>query len=342
MPEFYTCYRRLLELYDAQPKDLAYQAAGAAETARWQERVREELGRMAGLPRMTSCPLDPRHLETVKEDGYFREKWRIETEPGVFMPFYLLLPAGERQTPLPAVIAPHGHGSFGKEGVAGTIGESGAYGQELVKAGFAVLCPDARGFGERREEPTQEEGKENASSCDILNFTAISLGLTLTGMWVWDLMRLMDFVEAEPRLRSGAACCGFSGGGLQALWFAALDRRVTGAFVSGYMHSYRGTLLRTNLCGCNFVPGLWERCDPGDIAALIAPRPLFIESGREDPLNGEDGIVDAMGQAAVIRQAYAALGAETALRHMIFEGGHRWDGREAPAFFRTLFEREGA
>ena len=52
------------------------------------------------------------------------------------------------------------------------------YGLTLVKADYgASFCPDA-------EEAVNEE-----NSCNSLNNAAISMGLTLTGMWVWELMK---------------------------------------------------------------------------------------------------------------------------------------------------------
>ena len=39
-------------------------------------------------------------------------------------------------------------------------------------------------------------------------------------------------------------------------------------------------------CSCNYVPHLFEHVDMGDVGALIAPRPLLVETGTHDDLNG--------------------------------------------------------
>lgn len=337
MATFYTSYERLLQEYDQCGRKDAFQKDGRTHFSEWKERTRTDLKNLSGISRTETCPLEPQKLEETDCGTYRREKWVIQTEPGVWMPFYALFPKLTKGEKLRPILAAHPHGSVGKEGVAGTwrSGRPGeAYGEDLVQAGFAVFCPDARGSGERRELPDQDPGKENAASCTLLNNAAISLGRSLTGMWIWDLMRLADFVETLPQVdASRLGCCGFSGGGLQTLWLSALDDRVKAAYVSGYFHSYRGALMRTNLCGCNFVPGLWEYTDVGDIGALIAPRPLLIESGREDPLNGEDGIEDAIRQVKITREAYDLLGASEKLKHLIFEGGHQWYGKGIAEFF---------
>ena len=97
----------------------------------------------------------------------------------------------------------------------------------------------------------------------------LPLGQTVTGMWAWDLHRLIDYVQTRDDCQADRiGCAGLSGGGLQTLWATALNRRIRCAVVSGYMFGYKQSLLdmHTN-CSCNFVPHLYEHLDMGDIAA---------------------------------------------------------------------------
>jgi dienelactone hydrolase len=216
--------------------------------------------------------------------------------------------------------------------VAQTIAQHNyAYGEHLVRAGFVVLCPDARGFGERRERVTLDDGDILGSSCRVLNNMALPLGQTVTGMWVWDLMRLIDYAATRQDCDiTRLGCAGLSGGGLQTLWLAALDERVRCAVVSGYFYGYKDALLRLSQnCSCNYVPGLWQLADMGDIGALIAPRPFLIETGRADALNGARGVANVTKQVELARQAYTLLGVTDRLAHSVFQGAHRWDGVEA-------------
>jgi dienelactone hydrolase len=343
----------LLARFERECRGMGLRAQSATELAVWRDELRARLRAIIGVDTMRPCPLDPQAGTPEPCDGYIRTRVVIGVEPEVRMPLYVLTPPdlrrGERR---PVVLAPHGHASAGKAAVAGradipevaqTIAQHNyAYGVQLVRAGFVVLCPDARGFGERREDVTLDDGDMLGGSCRVLNNMALPLGQTVTGMWVWDLMRLIDY--AETRADCDAArvgCAGLSGGGLQSLWLAALDERVRCAVVSGYFYGYKDALLRLSQnCSCNYVPGLWQLADMGDLGALIAPRPLLIETGRRDRLNGERGVANVTEQLAITRRGYALLGGEERLAHSVFDGEHRWDGAAAlPWLARWLDER---
>lgn len=292
---------------------------------------------------MVPCALNPRSAGVEHMDGYTREKMFIETEPGVIMPFYVLKPEGVLPgDKLPAVIAPHGHAGGGKSAVCGiddgderlkrAIREFNyAYGAQFVREGFLVFCPDARGFGERAEKYRQSGEYLLDSSCALLNAMALPLGMNVTGMWTWDLMRLVDYILTRDDADGARLnCAGLSGGGLQTLWLAAMDERVGNAVVSGYFYGYRQALLElNNNCSCNYVPGLWEWADMGDIGALIAGRGLFVETGDGDPLNGADGLDNVYPQVEIVREAARLLKNEESVRHHVFAGPHRWCGEQS-------------
>jgi hypothetical protein len=172
---------------------------------------------------------------------------------------------------------------------------------------------------------------------------AVPLGQTVTGMWVWDLMRLIDYIETrEDCISECIGCAGLSGGGLQTLWAAALDERISCSVISGYFYGYKQSLLEMpDACSCNYVPRLWEKVDMGDIGALIAPRPLLIETGNQDELNGREGIGNVIPQVEITKKAYSLYKAEENLYHHIFNGGHRWNGEKAvPWLIKWLFGTE--
>ena len=313
----------------------------AAQLWAWQDQTREKLSSLLGLDTFQPCEPQPGYGPVEQLDGYTRQRIEISTEPGIRMPFYALVPgdltAGERR---PVVLAPHGHGGGGKEAVAGNREipaiaaaiDSGNYdyGVKLVQAGYVVLCPDARGFGERREKPLQTDAQILLSSCQIINQMALPLGQTLAGMMTWDLMRLVDYAVTRSDCDGErVGCVGLSGGGLQTLWLSIFDRRIKVAVTSGYFYGFKDALLYLNTnCSCNYVPNLWQLVDAGDLGALICPRPLLIESGRNDPLNGARGLDNVTEQLAITRQAYQVAGVTERLEHSVFEGGHRYDGRD--------------
>ena len=167
---------------------------------------------------------------------------------------------------------------------------------------------------------------------------AYPLGQTVTGMWTWDLHRLIDYIQARSDCKPDRiGCGGLSGGGLQTLWATALDSRIRCAVISGYLYGVKESLIDLSHCSCNYVPRLYEYADMGDIAALIAPRPLLIETGTRDDLNGASGIKNVLPQVAIIRKAYRLLNATRSLKHDIFDNEHVWNGIEAvPWMKKTL------
>ncbi len=338
---YYPSENYLKERFRRFGRRMGFSSTTRSDAEAWQAELRGKVAELLGLPTMIPCSAEPVVTERVKLDGYERHRMEIQTEPGIVMPVYALIPDNLREgEPRPAIVAPHGHGSGGKLSPAGrtdipVIEEAVeqynyAYGVQLVKEGFMVFCPDARGFGERRERPAQgdEEGRFRSSSCEVLNHMAIPLGQTVAGMWTWDLMRLIDYIQQRPDCDpTRVGCAGLSGGGLQTLYLSALDERVRCAVCSGYFYGVLESLLvKCTNCSCNYIPHMWEYADMGDLGALVAPRPFLIETGTCDPLNGASGVDNVLEQVKITQQAYRAYDAEDRLYHDVFEGEHRWHG----------------
>jgi len=334
----YMTHPYLRKRWDAVGRKLAFAAKNRDEWSAWRRKTLRKLKALTGYDTMVACPLNPKITEEKDFGDYLRQRVEIETEPGVIMPCYVLIPK-TGAPPYPAVIAPHGHGSGGKYSPAGCreIPEVATaiehynydYGVQFARAGFASFCPDARGFGERQEQAAKANLLD--SSCRFINNMAYPLGQTVTGMWAWDLHRLIDYVQTRSDCRADRiGCGGLSGGGLQTLWASAFDTRIRCAVISGYLYGYKESLLDLHgNCSCNYVPHLYEYVDMGDVAALIAPRPLLIETGDKDPLNGASGLANVRPQVEIIRRAYRLLGAEEMLYHDVFSGEHRWNGVKA-------------
>ena len=313
----------------------ALSASTVDEFTTWKMSVRKKLTELTGYDTMKKCDLNPLLLDQKDCGNYTRYHIEIQTEPGVLMPLYVLKPK-MGQKPLVPVIAAHGHCGGGKFAVAGIHVNPQVsdairifnydYGRQLCEKGFIVFCPDARGFGERKD-PMAPEGFV-AQSCKELNNMALPLGQTVTGMWAWDLHRLIDYIETRDDCDGSKLCCaGLSGGGLQTLWASALDERIRYSVISGYFYGYKSSLLDLHCnCSCNYIPHLWEYVDMGDIAALIAPRPLFIETGDEDSLNGLEGMQNVLRPLETVKRAYHLFNSESKLKHSVFRGVHKWNG----------------
>ena len=354
MNKYYECLPHYSKLMNDHAPAMRMDCRTLAEYSVWKKNARSKLHTLLGLDRMTWCEPDPQLISSEKQDGYTREKWTIRIEPDVIMTFYRLVPDGIAEgEKRPAIIATHGHGSCGKEAVAGNgffpeLAEAIRvhnydYGAAAVKKGAIVFCPDARGFGERREINMQRDdaGSRLSSSCYYLNFMALPLGQCVAGMWVWDLMRLTDYIETLPCVdREKIGCIGLSGGGLQVLYFTAMEDRIAYAACCGYFYGFRQALLELYNCSCNYIPHMWENFDVGDIGSLIAPRPFVIETGDADPLNGSGGLGNVIPYVEQVRSAYRLFGKEELLCHDIFKGPHMWHGTESmKGIDRFLFGR---
>jgi len=118
-------------------------------------------------------------------------------------------------------------------------------------------------------------------------------------------------------------CYGLSLGGEMTLLTTAVDDRIKCACISGFFCSYASSFLSQAHCGCGYVHGLLRELEHVDIAALIAPRPLLIESATRDPLFPVDVARENFAQ---LRKIYGIAGAEDRLVHHIFEGEHEISG----------------
>ena len=197
-------------------RKLAFSCESRTEAALWRSKTIRKLKQLTGYDTMLSVDLAPRITDEVVFDEYVRQRVEIQTEPGVVMPVFVLIPR-DLPSPYAAVLAAHGHSSGGKLAVAGcreipevaeTIDQHNYdYGVQFARSGFITFCPDARGFGERQEKAA--EGSILNSSCQWINNMSFPLGQTVTGMWAWERS-----APAEP---SGGAdlhdAAGRSGGG---------------------------------------------------------------------------------------------------------------------------------
>lgn len=135
--------------------------------------LRELIG---GFPQRP--PLDVRQLDVAAGDGYRRSLIEYTTVVGERVQAWLLVPDQPVAQPIPAMVAVHQDGSsrpytYGKSEVAGLGGDPElAYGLELCRRGYLVVCPDRFGF----------ESRSLASSPYASQFAAFQIQLTESGL----------------------------------------------------------------------------------------------------------------------------------------------------------------
>jgi dienelactone hydrolase len=285
-------------------------------------------------------PLRPRFGVTIDEGAYARARVTYAVEPGERVPAWLLTPHGTAPPGgWPALVAVHQHANqydLGKAEPAGLAGDPMYhYGRDLCQRGYVVLCPDLLCFEERR--PASEaraarkplEGAEN----ERFEFTKRLLaGSCLQTKYLHDLTYAVNLLTSLPFVnRERLGVIGHSLGGLQALWLAWYDPRITAA-VSSCGFGLLRTLVRDaiNHGFATYVPGLLDVCDLDMVAAGVVPRAFLLTAGESDPLFPSDG-VRAIATAA--QRQYAAAGASERFETILFAGGHSFpDVVKAEAF----------
>jgi dienelactone hydrolase len=288
-----------------------------------------------------SLELEPRLEFREERDSFILEKRLIRTEPGIDIPFYLLLPKQAKGL-LPLVLTPHGHGRRGKETYTGHYDSEvkrrhGAEGEmdialQAVAEGYAVIAPDVRGFWEMSLE---DDLKAGLSSCHTLQRRALMFGRTLIGERVHDMGRLIDYAVTRPEIdASRIAITGNSGGGTVSLFTAALDDRIRVAVPSCYFCTFEDSVIRIHHCLCNIVPGVMNLGEMYDVAGLIAPKPVLMVAGALDDIFPLGGTQKAFGH---LQRIYEANGVAGRCELYIGEGGHRYYKARVWSFIREQF-----
>jgi cephalosporin-C deacetylase-like acetyl esterase len=190
------------------------------EYQRW---ARETFLKIAGpLPSRTALHL--RKVGTIERPAYSIEKIVYESRPGLFVTANLYIPKNGAR-PYPGVLFQMGHAVDGKA--------SGLYQrccQGLAQLGYAVLAFDPMGQGERIAYP---QAASAVAEHTIPGRQMLLVGETATGLLLWDAMRSLDVLAADPRVDpKRLASTGQSGGGTLTMLLAAADERLAAAAVS--------------------------------------------------------------------------------------------------------------
>jgi dienelactone hydrolase len=266
---------------------------------------------------------------TVEEEGYTRALVTYLVEANERIAAWLLTPHGDPPAHgWPAILAIHQHGGqydIGKSGPAGLQGNRQlAYGLELCRRGYVVLCPDQLCFGDRRPSPEVRQAHPMFDGFGYERFEAtrrLLLGSCLQTKYLHDLSCAVDVLASLPTVdvtRIGAI--GHSLGGQETLWLTWYDSRVA-AGVSSCGFSLLQAILRDginhNLAA--YVPGMLEVCDMDALVTGIAPRPFMLTSGETDAIFPIDAVHTLVSRA---EKAYAQAGASEHFRARIFPAGH--------------------
>lgn len=283
-------------------RTLAYHS-GTPEAARaWQDGLRTKLFDLLRvtdqLESRAEVPLNPELIDEQDRDGYVLRTVRLNATPGRTFTACLALP-NDAKPPYPAVVCIHGHGGNRMTPFDPEKKEYKSFGEVLARGGFAVI------------------------STDVGQHEVYESGRTLMGERVWDLMRCVDLLESIPEVDAARiGCAGLSLGGEMAMWLGAMDTRVAATVSCGFLTVM--DQMEHNHCMCWKFDGLRELADFADIYALIAPRALQCQNGRQEP---ETQFFVPLAETAMqdVARIYADLGVSGNAALHVHDGGHEID-----------------
>lgn len=324
-------------LHDSAPLRMTFQARNREAAGVWQIALRRKVVELLGGFPAERFSLSPTTLEVKDYPSYRRQKFVFQSRPGAWVLGYLLTPKAGR-APYATVVVLPGHGR-GVDDIVGIdeqgrdrterVGYAYDYGIQVTEHGMAALCLEPMAFGCRRDPITKSKGL-TAVACQPVAGSALLLGQTILGWRVYDVMRGIDWIGTRKELDSTrVGVMGCSGGGTCALFAAALDRRIQAAFVSSYLNTFRESIMRVSHCIDNYVPGILNWAEMYDVAGLIAPRPLFGESGLGDNIFPTAAARLCVDRA---RQVYAMFDATDRIGLEVFDGPHSFWGKQGLPF----------
>lgn len=252
----------------------------------------------------------------VKGIGFIVEKIVFQSTPGRYVTAHLYLPE-KVHGKIPACIEMCGHGLDGKGTGSGSA-------EQLAVNGIAVLVVDPFSQGER-QQTIDAQGK-NLTRGVTTEHTLIApgfllLGSSLAAQEFFDNSRAIDYLLSRKDIDGDRiGCYGFSGGGTQSAYLAALDDRVKASCVGLFFSSRERTLeIQGPSDGCQWIPAEGrEHIEIADMAMMNAPKPFLILDGRFD-------FVDHWGALRgyeEVKRCYSVLGAAEAVEQFYTDDGH--------------------
>jgi pimeloyl-ACP methyl ester carboxylesterase len=317
------------QLNDHAPR-LAFSATDRKAWLAWRQELRAKLHELLGpWPQPTN--LAPEIVQVSDEGDHWREEIVLSSHTHMEISCFLLRPKNKNE-PRPAILALHGHGN-GKSEVVGLVESetNQGYGLHMVRAGYVVFTFDFFPFGTRKEtEHNAREGFEYACNSTVIR--TLLWGYNLLTLNLFDVFRALDYLETRPEVdptRIGVMGCSY--GGTTSMVAAALDGRIKATVLSCSLGEYRGHGVELDeLCGAQVVPGILQWAEMGDVAGLLAPRPLFAENARNDECFPWPYTQPTLAR---LQEVYRVAGAEDQLIIRTYDGDHRYYGHGVVEFW---------
>jgi len=303
------------------------------------EYTKNLLNEFIGTQPKSKPELAPKVTGETDRGNHVLRKFSYQTEPGEFVPAYLLIPK-KRAKRVPAILCPHQTTQAGKNEPAGLAGNPQLQtALHLVERGYVTLTYDALCFGERHDPASGHYG-------DAIPFYKKHPRWSLMGKMLWDLQRAIDYLETLDFIdQTRIASIGHSHGGYTTLFSMAFDDRIKfGVSNCGFdtfridgntfrwskatallpRLGYYATNPRLNMDFYRAVPDSSVTDVPfemHELLSLIAPRPLLLSASDEDFVFPNGGW-STRRAVAKLEPVYHLLGEKKNLSTFYFSGGH--------------------
>jgi dienelactone hydrolase len=232
-------------------------------------------------------PLFAKKLDELDKGEFILEVLLLVGDGSEGIPAYFARPKNVSGK-LPVVLFNHSHGGNYHIGKTELIQSSDylqktSYAEQLTSMGYAALCIDMLGFGERRGKAESEIFKE-----------MLWKGQVMWGMMIFDNIRALDYLSTREDVDTArVATLGMSMGGLMSWWLSALDPRVkvcidiTAQVDAETLVANRGL---DHHGFYSYVPSLLKYFRTTDIQKLILPRHHLSVVGNDDRLTPFAGL----------------------------------------------------
>ncbi len=324
-------------LYEKMRNEPYADAESAQDVLAVGKNIREKTRELFGIQRLSCVNYRLKKVgKALDYPEYTLQKYSFELCENLKTAVFILTPKKIRKS-ASGVVALCGHG-YGVRQIL-NISKSGkkkhiryidnyqkSFAAELAKRGCVVAAPELFGFGEARLKKDLTK-PFYISSCDELSHHLLPCGLTTASVRIAQAIACADILIKEKNISpESLGIMGISGGGLTALYASVIDERFSKTVVSGYINSFKDSILSLWHCPDNYIPNILSIGEISDFASSIAPRKLLIESGTKDKLFPIEASREAHEK---IKKVYSLAGTEDNLIIDIFDGKHSVSGRKS-------------
>lgn len=277
------------------------------------EKYRAEYIKMLGLDKLeglTSKPCESVYVGSDDVSEIFRLKVYITDE----IPFYamLFIPHGADNAPL--VIAQHGGG--GTPELCSDMNGKNNYNhmvQRMLEKGAVVIAPQLLLWSLEEIETMRKHNVKYDRK--VIDLSLKRFGLSVTALEIKGIMKCIDYGCTLKEVCSDKiSMLGLSYGGYFTLHTMAAETRIRAGYTAGCFND------RSVYDWPDFsYPSCAVKFHDAEVAALCAPRKLYIQIGKADEVfDYKTGVTEFER----VKEYYKAFNSEEKIKFSLWEGGH--------------------